>query len=112
MTNIFYILSILFIFMNVYYIFKHNELDKRFEERDLMKLSKLDLVYYFTRFSYWIWIIVGLFSGQSFIFWILIGLASLKFPLYHINKNIFRVYNDVYPILCIASLITIFVYWI
>jgi len=98
--------------MNVYYIFKHNELDKRFEERDLMKLSKLDLVYYFTRFTYWIWIIVGLFSGQSFIFCVLIGLASLKFPLYHINKNIFRVYNDIYPILCIASLITIFVYWI
>jgi len=98
--------------MNVYYVFKKNQLDKRFKERDIMGISKMDLVYYFTKVLYWIWIPIGLFSNQSEIFWVLFVLGFLKFPIYHLNKNIFRIYNDVYPILCISALITIFVYWL
>lgn len=112
MTNIFYILSILFIFMNVYYIFKNKQLDRRFKERDIMGMSKIDLVYYLTKVVYWIWVPIGLFSGQYFIFCILIILGVLKFPIYHLNKNIFRIYNDIYPILCIGALITMFLHWL
>ncbi len=98
--------------MNIYYIFKNKQLDKRFKERDIMNVSKMDIVYYLFKVIYWVWIPIGLFSSQSSLFWILLIIGFLKFPFYHLNKKLFSVYNDVYPVLCISTLITIFIYWL
>lgn len=98
--------------MNVYYMFRKTELDKRFKERDIMGLSKLDLVYYFIKVLYWVWIPIGIFTNQPELFYVLFILGFLKFPIYHLNKNLFRIYNDLYPAMSIIVLITIFVYWL
>lgn len=98
--------------MNAYYILNNKKLDKKFQERDIQGTSKIDLLYFFTKILYWIWIPIGLFSGQSILFWILFGLGLIKFPLYHLNKRLFGIYNSVYPALSIITIITIFIYWL
>jgi|SaaInlV_100m_DNA_2_1039680.scaffolds.fasta_scaffold04272_4 hypothetical protein len=112
MINVFYILPILFIFMNVYHMLKNKQLDKRFRERDIIGMSRLDIIYYFTKISYWIWVPIGFFTNQPELFYVLFVLGFLKFPTYHFNKNIFRIYNDIYPIFSISTLITIFFHWL
>ena len=52
MINVFYILPILFIFMNVYHMLKNKQLDKRFRERDIIGMSRLDIIYYFNSAIY------------------------------------------------------------
>ena len=112
MTNIFYILSIVFIFMNVYYMLKNKQLDKGFKDRDILGVSKLDLVYYLSKVLYWVWIPIGFFTNQPELFYVLFILGFLKFPIYHLSKNIFRIYNSLYPALSLIVLITIFISWL
>jgi hypothetical protein len=97
---IFYLLSIIFIWNEAYYIFNKERLSNLFENRDIIGLTKVDVVFYFVKALYWIWTIVGLFSGVTY-FWMLLTVGFLKFPLYHINKKVYVVYNNILPILSI-----------
>jgi hypothetical protein len=98
--------------MNFYYLIKSKQLDKRFKDRDIVGISKLDLLYYVTKILYWIWIPIGFFTNKPELFFVLFTLAILKFPIYHLSKKTYSVYNNLYPVLCISVLITIFIYWL
>lgn len=102
---IFYILSIVFIWNDAYFVFNKERLMNLFEEKDFMSLTKVDVLFYFLKVVYWIWIIIGLFSSSYFL--ILFILGFLKFPLYHLNKKAYIIYNNIVPILSILLLIII-----
>lgn len=91
---------------------KKNQLDRRFKERDIMGMSKLDLVYYLSKVLYWIWIPIGVFTNQPELFYILFVLGFLKFPIYHLSKKTFGVYNAMYPAFSLITLIVIFISWL
>lgn len=105
-TFIFYLLSIVFIWNEAYNILNKERLSNLFERKDVMSLTKIDVLFYFIKVIYWIWLIIGLFSGGTY-FWMLFFVAFLKFPLYHLNKKIYVVYNNIVPILSILLLVII-----
>jgi hypothetical protein len=108
MINIFYISTILFIWMNFYYINNKKNLDIRFFQRDLTKMSKVHLLYYCSRIFYWFWVIFGMCTNY-FIFAILFSLGILKFPLYHINTKTYIIYNAILPVLNIILMFIILI---
>jgi len=110
--TIFYLFSILFMFMHVYYLININQLDIRFSKRDLTKISKLHLLYYLTRVSYWIWIIIGLILGYHYFLWFLVSFSVLKFIFYHINSQLYKIWNLLVIPLSISVLLTMFIYWL
>mgnify|MGYP000264553832 CR=1 FL=1 len=103
MINIFYLLSIVFIWSNAYYIFSRENLDKRFKSKE--KYSAIQLFYYYSKLFYWLWLCIGLFTDYYMYFLILTSLSSFKFPLYHLNKKIYVYYIMVLPLLNIISMI-------
>jgi hypothetical protein len=101
----FYLLSILFIFKNIFYIFNKEKLDKRFYQKDIRNMSSLLFSYYLLSTIYPFWIVFGLFSEYENFFYILLLINFLKFPIYHISKTLYGKYLTAYPILSIISLI-------
>lgn len=97
---IFHLPIVLFLWMHVYYLLNINKLDKRIKDRD--EDIKQNLLYFFTRAIYWIWLPIGILTTNYNIFLILIIFVLLKFPLYHINKMIYKVYNLILPIISIV----------
>lgn len=106
MITVYYIFSILFIWMNAYYFININKLDIRFKYKDKSSLTKTQLFYYLTKVLYWIWIPLGLLTDQYHMFILLIILGGLRFPFYHINNKLFKIYNLLLPVI---SIIVIFV---
>jgi hypothetical protein len=100
-------LSLVFILMNLYYLFNYRKLDKKFSERD--KNSKLDLVYYILKLFSWVWIIIGLFLQNNILFILLLTMGLLRIPIYHINPNWSSIcYRLTPPIHIIIMLIMLF----
>jgi hypothetical protein len=92
MLSIYYILSILFIWMNIYYIFNINKLDIRFFDRDISTITKIQYFWYITKIFYWIWLIIGLFTPAYFFIMLNILLGLLKFPIFHLNTTFYKVW--------------------
>ena len=109
---IFYLFSILFMIMHVYYVININDLDIRFSERDLTKVSKLHLVYYTTRVLYWIWILIGLINDYHYFLWFIVSFSILKFIFYHINNQLYKIWNLLVSPLSISVLLSMFIYWL
>jgi hypothetical protein len=103
MINVFYLLSIIFIWSNIYYIFNRSVLDVRFEFKE--NTSKTQLFYYYSKLFYWLWLCLGLFTEYYTYFYILGGLSLLKFPLYHLNKKLYVYYIMILPLLNIIFMI-------
>lgn len=103
---VFYLLSIVFIWNEAYYIFNKERLSNLFERKDVMGLTKVDVLFYLLRAIYWIWLIIGLFSGVTY-FWMLFAVGFLKFPLYHLNKKAYVIYNNISPILSMILIVII-----
>lgn len=103
MIDIFYILSIAFIWSNAYYFLNRKVLETRFEDKK--NTSKVQLVYYYTKLLYWIWLSIGLFTELNTYFVILGVLSLLKFPLYHLNKKIYVYYIVMLPLLNIITMV-------
>jgi hypothetical protein len=101
----FYLLSILFIFKNIFYIFNKEKLDNRFYQNDIRSMSPFLFSYYLLSVIYPFWIIFGLFTDYENFFYILLLINLLKFPIYHINKILYTKYLTIYPILTIITLI-------
>jgi hypothetical protein len=87
---IYYILYLIFIWMNLYYLSNISKLNTRLSDRK--SITKLDYLYYITRFLFWVFIIFGLFTQQVVIFTFIILLSFFKFILYHINYNLYKLY--------------------
>jgi len=101
----FYLLSILFIIKNIFYIFNREKLDNRFYQKYLLSMSPFFFSYYLLSVIYPFWIIFGLFTEYENLFYILLLINLLKFPIYHISNNLYTKYLKVYPILSITTLI-------
>jgi hypothetical protein len=99
MTNLYYIFSLIFIWMNFYYLSNKSKLDIRFSNRDINLVTKLDYFYYVTRFIFWVWIFIGLFTNLKYLFLIIITLGLLKFVFYHISYKLYLVWVLSLPII-------------
>lgn len=86
MVTVLYLLSLFFIVNEFYYLSNRRKLDVKFKERDIEGTTTLDLIYYFTRFISWFWLIWGLTTDLSQFFWIILGISVLKIPIFHISK--------------------------
>jgi len=98
---------VLFIFNEIFYVYNKTELDSLFADKNLSALSKLELVYYLLRVLYWVFLGLGLFSSHYILFLILIVFRFLKFPLFHINKKLYIVWNNILPIISIIMMLII-----
>ncbi len=107
---IFYLISIIFIWTEIYYVFNKKKLDDKFKNKDIRETSILDLIYYFNRFFYYVWLIAGLFSSQQDLFIFLIGLRFLSLPFYHISKRLYAIWDNILPSISVIFIIIIIVY--
>lgn len=107
MITFFYAFLSVFIFNEIYYLFNRERLDTNFKNKDIESTTKADVLYYFTKVLYWVWIITGLFSGLSYLFVILFSLRFMKFPLFHINRKIYIIYDTILPLMSVLVLMII-----
>ena len=68
MITLYYLISILFAFNEVYYVFNKTRLDISIKSQDVKSFSKFDILHYVFRLMFWIWIVIGLWSSQSEMF--------------------------------------------
>jgi hypothetical protein len=101
----FYLLSILFIFKNLFYLYNKESLDTRFYQKDIRSMSFLPFFYYLLSFFYPIWIVFGIFTDYQNIFYILLLINVLKFPLYHLSNIFYNKYLKINPIISIVTLL-------
>ncbi len=101
-NNIFYILSILFILNEFYYINNRALLDMKFKERSLDSFSKMDVIYYLMRVLSWVWIVCGCFSSLHFYFYTLVGISSFRLLIYPISKISYLIYDRIYPFISLS----------
>ncbi len=107
---LFYLISIFFIWSEIYHVYHKNRLDVNFRNKDISLVTKLDLVFYFCRLTFFIWIFLGLWSSQQNLFILLILLNLIKFPFYHFNKRLFAIWDNVLPTINIIQIIIIMIY--
>ena len=104
LNTIFYILSVLFIWNEFYYL-------KNISNIVRLKETKVRNIYtelfHFTNFTYWIWIFIGLFTEYKYLFLSVLIISLIKLPLYHINKNIYQYYSKYSSILRSILLVSI-----
>jgi hypothetical protein len=106
MTLTFYLSILLFTWNEIYYILNKDRLDINFKNKDVMSVTKIDLIYYAVRVLYWGWIIYGMFFyTPHFYFILLFILGFLKFPIFHINRKLYFVYEFILPIISILILV-------
>jgi hypothetical protein len=101
------IFAIIFILNNIFYILNYRRLDKPFKERD--KSSFLDLVYYFNRVLFIIWLILIFFTPFKIYSIIICLLILLRIPIHLLNKNISTLIFRLTP-LTIISILTYLIF--
>lgn len=109
--TIFYLFSLLFVWMHLYYVSNINRLSNKLLITDIKNSSKLDLLYYILRVSYWFWIFLGLTVGIQ-VSWILLFFGSLKVVSYHISFRFYKFWNLVTIPLSIVAILIIFFEWL
>lgn len=107
---LFYLISIIFIFNEVYYVFNKTRLDISIKSLDVKSFSKLDILHYIFRLIFWIWIIIGFWSSQSNLFIFLSLLHLIRFPFYHLNKRLYIIWDNILPSISIIFMFIIIVY--
>ena len=105
-----YLFSLIFIWMEIYYVFNKLKLDDNFRNRDISKSSKLDIIYYLLRIFYFFWLIQGIFTNQYELFLLLISLRFLSFPFYHISKRLYVIWSNILPSISMIFIMIIFIY--
>ena len=103
MITIYNLLPILFILNIIYFIKNRSHLQKGYSEKESSEIKISELVYYYINLLYYLFILFGLFINN--IYWLLILSYFIKFPIYHINKKIYRIYSYLYPYVNILFLL-------
>jgi hypothetical protein len=89
LLNLFYLISPIFIFVELYQIFNRDQIWGRLSPENLEKYNpKVLLLFYITKSLYITWIFSGLFLPMWFYSSILITLGFLKYPILLIGKNL------------------------
>lgn len=107
MNLLFYLFGFIFIWSEIYIVYNKSRLNTNFRNKDIKSITKTDSFYYFTRFLFFIWIIVGLWSSQSDLFLLLTTLNFIKFPTFHFNKKIYAIWDNLLPGLNILQILII-----
>ena len=110
MITFFYYFILVFIWTKIFLVFNKQRLDLNFRNKDIMAIKKIDLVYYFTEFLFFVWMIIGLWSSQKVLFITLLSLYLLKFPFYHLSKRLYAVWDNILPSISIIFIMIIFIY--
>jgi hypothetical protein len=111
MISLFYISSILFIYVEIFQIINRNTIYKRFSDISNISLNPFLLIsFYILKLYYFIWIPIGLLTNNWIYFAILIGLGLFKYPIL-LTKNNFciNLYDLMNTIISCFILITILV---
>jgi hypothetical protein len=110
MITLYYLISILFAFNEVYYVFNKNRLDISIKSLDVKSFSKFDILHYVLRLMFWIWIVIGLWSSQSEMFIFLGSLHLIRFPFYHISRKLYIIWDNILPSISIIFILIIIFY--
>lgn len=110
MIKLFYLSLLIFIFNEIFYFSNRKRLDLFFKKKDPSQIKKIDILYYLIKILSIVWPIIGLFSSFKYLFFIILLLSIFKFILYHLFKNIYGIYLNIYPILLILVYIIILFY--
>ena len=99
------LLILLFIINNIYFIKNRDYLQQKFSEKNDIKL--LEVLYHYINLLYYVFVFIGLFTEYKLFFYSLFIIYLLKFPLYHINKKIYRVFSYLYPHITVIILLVL-----
>jgi hypothetical protein len=104
MTNIFYLLPILFIINNIFYLKNKLYLDRVDNDND-PKLS--ESLYYLIILVYFFWCLFGIILTDNIFFILLGSIWFIKFIIFHLNNKAYMVYDYLYPYMQIILMISI-----
>jgi len=110
MTALFYTLTILFFWMEIYYVYNKANLDTIVKNRDVEQTSMKDILYYVSRLLFYVWLIIGMWSSQSDLFIFLTVLHALSFPFYHLSRKLYIIWGNFLPSISIIFMLIILVY--
>lgn len=112
MINLFYIMLLVFVVSDVYYLTNRKRLSVNFQRKDIMSVRRLDLVYYLLKAISSAWPIIGLFTPFYAGFVAVIILWVLKFVSYHTSSRFYSVYVYAVPVLVSVIYTYVFACWI
>lgn len=108
MNTIFYLFAFLFVINNIYFISNKKRLQSRFVNKTI--LLKKDMFYYALSVIFILWIFIGIFSSYYKWFYVLLAISALRFPIYHLSKKLYKVYEYILPYLNILVLLSLINY--
>jgi len=109
-VTLFYLISILFAFNEVYYVFNKTRLDISIKSLDVKSFSRFDILHYFLRIMFWTWMIIGIWSSQSSLFIFLTTLHLIRFPFYHLSRRVYIIWTNILPSISFIFILIILVY--
>lgn len=110
MITLFYLISILFAFNEIYYVFNKLRLDVNIKTLDIKSVTKLDILHYILRILFSIWMIVGIWSSQSELFILLCSLHLIRFPFYHLSRKLYIIWSNILPSISFIFILIILIY--
>jgi hypothetical protein len=102
MSYLFYIILGVLIVNEFLFIYNRKRLNVNFKNKDIEKVTFIDVSMYLLKSISFIWPIIGLFSSFYLLFLLVIVLNILKFVAYHINRLLYSVYIYILPFLVIV----------
>ena len=106
--KIFYILSLFFIWSEVYHIINKNRIYIKIDKKNVADSTIVDYLFYVSKISYLFWILIGLFSSSSFYFLLILLISSIKFLiLLSKSKKFIDIYDTLSSVFCIIILFKI-----
>ncbi len=102
MSYLFYIILGVLILNELLFAFNRKRLNINFRNKDIEKVSLVDVSIYLLKSISFIWPIIGLFSSFYLLFLSVIVLSLFKFITYHINSLLYSAYIYILPFLVIV----------
>lgn len=112
MSVFFYVMLVVFVINDLYYLLNRKRLSSNFDRRDLQAVSRLDLLHYFLKSVSVVWPFLGIFTPFTVYFTGVIVSWILKFVSYHVNERIYAIYAIFVPFIVGFIYISVFVMWI
>ncbi len=107
MIVIFYLFSFIFIWSEIYTVHNKVRIEKNFLNKDIPATTRMDVIYFLTRFAFFVWIIFGFWTPVSNLFILLFSFNFMKFPLFHINKKLYVIWDNILPAINIVQILLI-----
>lgn len=112
MVNLFYIMLLVFVMTDVYYLVNRRRMSMNFRHKDVMSVRSADLLYYFLKTISSAWPFIGIFTEYNGYFLAVLILWLLKFVSYHLSSRFYTVYVYAVPLIVSAIYAFVFVCWL